>query len=219
MAGCYGRAGGAASHVIQSGMAMFGKDQLKEALALLGTLAHAEDKTLEIAVYGGSALMLLFDWRLATRDVDAVFEADRSHVRRLAADVAEVLELPEGWINDGVKGFLSAADAEATSKALFATYPSEAEPGLRVLVASPDYLFAMKCLAMRAGGLDDNSDLSDIRTLATELDLHTADEALAVVARYYPVARISPKTQFGLEEMFEGLAAPGVTPGKGGPPR
>ena len=56
----------------------FGKDQLKEALTLLGTLADGEGKTLEISVYGSSVLMPQFDWRQATRDVDAVFEADKS---------------------------------------------------------------------------------------------------------------------------------------------
>ena len=186
-------------------METFGKDQLKKALTLMGTLAHAEGKTLEIAVYGGSALMLLFDWRQATRDVDAVFEADKADVRRLASDVADALKLPADWINDGVKGFLSTADR--TSTELFATYPSETKPGLRVLVASPDYLFAMKCLAMRAGGVGENADVGDIRALARELNLQTADDALGVVARFYPPARISPKTQFGLEEIFSDLDA------------
>lgn len=181
-------------------MATFGKDQLKEALALLGTLARAEGKTLEIAVYGGSALMLLFDWRQATRDVDAVFEADKADVRRLASNVADTLKLPTDWINDGVKGFLSAVDRASTG--LFATYPSEAEPGLRVLVASPEYLFAMKRLAMRTAGVDGNADVADIRALAGELGLRTAEAAFEVVARFYPRSRISPKTQFGLEEIF-----------------
>lgn len=178
----------------------FGKVELKAALTLLGTLAHHEGKTLEIAVYGGSALMLLFDWRQATRDVDAVFEADKANIRRLASVVADRLGLPADWLNDGVKGFLSHGDRTALD--LYATFPSEGEPGLRVLVASPDYLFAMKCLAMRIGAVEGNSDVEDIRALAAELGIHTALEALAVVAKFYPRARISPKTQFGLEEMF-----------------
>ena len=188
-------------------MATFNKDQLKEALSLMGALAYAESKTLEVAVYGGSALMLLFDWRPATRDVDAVFEADKADVRRLASHVADALNLPADWINDGVKGFLSAADR--TSTELFATYPSEAEPGLRVLVASPDYLFAMKCLAMRTGGVDGNADVDDIRALAVELNLRTVEDAFGVVARFYPRARISPKTQFGLEEIFGDMGTDG----------
>ena len=206
-AGCYGGGGWAASGVVGWGMATFGKDQLKEALTLMGTLAHAEGKTLEIAVYGGSALMLLFDWRQATRDVDAVFEADKADVRRLATNVADALHLPANWINDGVKGFLSAMDRTATG--LFATYPSESEPGLRVLVASPDYLFAMKCLAMRTAGVDGNADMADIRALAGELGLRTAEDAFDVVARFYPRTRISPKTQFGLEEIFGDMEAEG----------
>lgn len=179
----------------------FGKGELKEALGLLGTLAHREGKTLEIAVYGGSALMLLFDWRQATRDVDAVFEADKADVRRLASVVGDQLGLPDDWLNDGVKGFLSHGDRTALD--LYATYPSEREPGLRVLVASPDYLFAMKCLAMRLGAVEGNGDIEDIRALAAGLGIRTARDALGMVAKFYPRARISPKTQFGLEEIFD----------------
>lgn len=62
----------------------FNRASLERALEALGTRAYAEGKTIEIAIYGGSALMLTFDWRVATKDVDAVFEADRQTVRRLA---------------------------------------------------------------------------------------------------------------------------------------
>ena len=94
--------------------------------------------------------MLTYDWRLATRDVDAVFEADKQIVRRLARDIAEENDWDPDWLNDGVKGFLSAADGSSQAKRLFRTYPSEEAPGVRVMVANPAYLFAMKCRAMRA---------------------------------------------------------------------
>jgi hypothetical protein len=50
------------------------RQTLEQALDELGRRTHAEDKTIEIAIYGDSALMLTYNWRVATRDVDAVFE-------------------------------------------------------------------------------------------------------------------------------------------------
>jgi len=94
----------------------FDRAALLDAFADLGRRAWAEGASIEIAVYGGSALMLVFDWRAATKDVDGVFENDRAIVRRLAADVAAERGWPSDWLNDGVKGFLSTRDGEAGMK-------------------------------------------------------------------------------------------------------
>jgi hypothetical protein len=185
---------------------VFNRHILEQALYELGRRAHAEGKTIEIAIYGGSALMLTYDWRLATKDVDAVFEADRQTIRRLAKDIAEENDWDANWLNDGVKGFLSAADASPEAKRLFQTYPSEEEPGLRVMVPNPAYLFAMKCRAMRIGGVDESVDIDDIKQLAREIGLTSAREALDLVTAFYPDRLIEPKTRFGLEEIFDKLS-------------
>jgi hypothetical protein len=109
-------------------------------------------------------------------------------------------------LNDGVKGWLSHRDADPDSKPLFKTYPSEDEPGLRVFVASPHYLFAMKCLAMRVGGVDDTQDRSDIEALARKIGIATAGQAIEIVSQYYPPSGIPPKTHFGIEEIFSRLS-------------
>jgi hypothetical protein len=187
----------------------FDRATLLQAFDDLGRAAWAEGTTIEIAVYGGSALMLTFDWRAATKDVDGVFEADRDTVQRLAARVAEDYGWPADWLNDGVKGFLSARDHEAGMKLLSGEFPSAAEPGLRVFIPRPEYLFAMKCRAMRLGGVDENRDIEDIRRLATELGVQTFEEAVALVASFYPRSQLQPKVQFGLEEIFSDLANDG----------
>lgn len=188
---------------------LFNRQSLERALEALGRRAHAEGKTIEIAIYDGSALMLTFDWRVATKDVDAVFEADRQTVRRLAREIAEENDWDPNWLNDGVKGFLSAVDSGPEAKRLFRTFPSESEPGLRVLVANPAYLFAMKCRAMRIGGVEESTDIADINRLAQEIGLASAQDALDLVAAFYPDRVIEPKTRFGLEEIFARLNAPG----------
>lgn len=187
----------------------FNRESLERALETLGRRAYAEGKTIEIAIYGGSALMLTFDWRVATKDVDAVFEADKQTIRRLARDIAKENDWDPDWLNDGVKGFLSAADSSPEAKRLFRTFPSESEPGLRVLVANPAYVFAMKCRAMRLGGVEESTDIADITRLAQEIGLTSAQDALDLVAAFYPDRIIEPKTRFGLEEIFARLNPPG----------
>jgi hypothetical protein len=188
---------------------------VEQALEELGRRARAEGKIIEIAIYGGSALMLTFDWRVATRDVDAVFEADKQTIRRLARDMAEDHGWDPEWLNDGVKGFLSASDAAPEAKRLFRTYPSEDAPGLRVMIASPAYLFAMKCRAMRLGGVAENADVEDIRSLAREIGVTNAQQALDLVSAFYPAQVLEPKTRFGLEEIFDGTIQD-MTPTPGG---
>ncbi len=187
---------------MKPGATPFDRATLELAFGRLGALAAAEGKLIEISIYGGSALLLTFDQRAATRDVDAVFDKDREFVRRAAARVAEEFGWTGHWINDGVKGFLSARDVQPDAKSLFRSYPPNRSAGLRVFLASPSYLFAMKCLAMRVGGTETSQDISDIRLLGGALGISTFDEANAVVSQYYPAGRISPKTQFGLQEIF-----------------
>jgi hypothetical protein len=184
------------------GGVQFDRVALLAAFGELGQAAWAEGATIEIAVYGGSAFMLIFDWRAATKDVDGVFDSDRERVRRLVAGVAQIRGWPSDWLNDGVKGFLSVRDREAGMKPLPGEFPSSDEPGLRVFVPRPEYLFAMKRRAMRLGGVDENRDIEDIRHLAAEIGIQDAEEATVLVASFYPHSQLQPKVQFGLEEIF-----------------
>jgi len=180
----------------------FDRQTIEKAFARLGELAVAAGKIVEISVYGGSALVLTLNARPATSDVDAVFERDRTFVRSAARQIAAEFDWDDGWLNDGVKGFLSGADGNPEAKRLMFTYPSEDRPGLRVFIASAPYLFAMKSLAMRTGGAEEKRDLDDIRRLGEALGVRSSPEALAIVARYYPAERLPPKTRLGLEEIF-----------------
>jgi hypothetical protein len=182
------------------------RDDVESAFAELGERARARGVIVEIAVYGGVALMLTFPGRPTTKDVDAVARSDAGVLRKLARELAESRAWPENWLNDAVKGFLSAHDREPGATRLFRTYPSETDPGLRVYVAVPEYLLAMKCLAMRIAQPEGSEDLADIERLVGFLDLSDAEAVLAIVEKYYPRGRIPPKTRFGVEELMGRLA-------------
>jgi hypothetical protein len=178
----------------------FDHEALQAALTEFGRRCHQSGRIVEIAIYGGSAIMLTMQFREATRDVDAVFDQDRDFVRKIAAGMAADFGWDEGWLNDGVKGFLSGVDSD--SKVLLRTYPSEDAPGLRVFVPKPEYLFAMKCAAMRIGGVEASSDVEDIRKIAELLGIKDSKQALGIVESFYPARLLKPATRFGLEEIF-----------------
>jgi hypothetical protein len=146
--------------------------------------------------------VLTLEGRVATQDLDAVIRNDAVWLGATVAAITRDRGWPEDWLIDGVKGFLSSKDAEPQARRLFKTFPSEQQPGLRVFVAGPAYLFAMKCLAMRIGGIDATQDRNDIEMLARVLNIDSAAKAFALVARFYPAERSSPKTQFGIQEIF-----------------
>ena len=123
--------------------------------------------------------------------------------------MAEEFGWDEDWLNDGVKGWLSSRDADPDVKALFKTYPAEDRPGLRVYAAKPEYLFAMKCRAMRVGGIETNSDIDDIKLLARAIGIKNSRDALTLVEKFYPQNMLQPKTRLGLEEIFLNLDVDG----------
>jgi predicted nucleotidyltransferase len=192
----------------------FDRKTLEYALAELGRRAFSAGRTVEIVIYGGSALLLTLNRRINTGDVDAVFEGNKDFIKRLAAEMAEEFGWDENWLNDGVKGWLSNRDADPDVRALFKTYPAEDQPGLRVYTAKPEYLFAMKCRAMRVGGIETNSDIDDIKLLARAIGIRTSQDALSLVEKFYPQNLLQPKTRLGLEEIFSKL---GIEPNNGTP--
>jgi hypothetical protein len=81
-----------------------------------------------------------------------------------------------------------------------------------MMIASPAYLFAMTCRAMRLGGVAENADVDDIRRLAREIGVTRAPQALDLVSAFYPAQVLEPKTRFGVEEIVDGTTQDAATP-------
>ncbi|MDE0371964.1 MAG: DUF6036 family nucleotidyltransferase [Rhodospirillales bacterium] len=145
----------------------------------------------EVYVVGGAVMCLVFDARASTRDIDAFFRP-AGEVGEAAQAVATAAGIPGDWLNDAVKAYLS--DHEDFQPYLELT-------NLHVLTASPEYLLAMKCLAMRLG--EGFHDEDDVRFLLRLLNLTDYQKALEVVTRYYPRERFPQKTLYALEELLE----------------
>ena len=180
---------------------------LHEVLTEFGELARAEGKVVEVAIYGGSALMLASNFRVSTRDVDAVADDEGQRViERLARKIAERRGWPPEWLNDQVFPFLSelVEGLGGDHHLLYRSYPSEHEPGLRVFVPTAEYLLAMKLMAMRIHDADGAKDREDICNLLAIVGLRTASQAIDFVAAFYPEARVSQKVASGIHELLAG---------------
>jgi hypothetical protein len=182
------------------------RDQLLAAFDEIGRAAAAAGTRLEIAVYGGSALMLASNFRYSTEDVD-VARLDHPWPEWLRA-VVERITAANGWaadwFNDGVSFHLSPLADRAADHLEFGTFPRDNDPaGLIVSVPSASYLLALKLKAMRVSDpLRGEQERLDILNLMRVLDIRTIDEAIAVLARYFPIsASAAEKQRFLLAHM------------------
>jgi hypothetical protein len=144
----------------------------------------------ELFLVGGAVMCLAYDARPSTQDVDAFFRPARQ-VREAAARVAAEVGMPADWLNDAVKGFMSEQGEFAPFLEL---------DHLRVMVAQPGYLLAMKCLSMRIGA--EFHDEDDIRYLLRHLDITRYDGAVAVITQFYPLEQFPQKTLYALAEIL-----------------
>jgi hypothetical protein len=172
------------------------REHILAALRALSDELGKRDVTGEICLFGGTVMILAFTARLTTKDVDALFQPTQV-IRELARRIADDQHLPANWLNDGVKGFVSARH-ETTAGNL------PQFPHLRLTMPVPEYLLAMKCMAARIGGTSDEpSDIADITFLIRHLKLNSPKEVLHLVAQYYPANRIPVKTQYLVEGLFD----------------
>lgn len=163
---------------------------LRRLFALLNEELAASGTEGELFLVGGAVMCLAYAARPSTLDVDALFRPARQ-VREAAARVAARAGVQANWLNDGVKGFLS----EHGNFRPFLELDH-----LRVMVAQPEYLLAMKCLALRIG--TEFHDEDDIRYLLRHLDVASYEQAVAIVSRYYPLERFPQKTLYALGELL-----------------
>lgn len=144
----------------------------------------------DVFVVGGAAMVVAYDARPATRDVDGVWHPS-SDVRHAAEAVAARHDdLAPDWLNDGVKGFLPGGD-RANPRVVY-----EGEH-LTVSVPSPEYLLATKLSASRT-----SRDEADILRLYRACGLTTVEEGLDLLERFYPGRPMEAKVRFFLEELL-----------------
>ena len=157
-------------------------ERLDEELGILGMQG-------ELLLTGGAAMCLVHSARDMTKDIDALYEP-KAVINQLISKIAVEDGLPEDWLNDSVKGFVT-DDAPRES---FLSMPN-----LKITAVSADYLLAMKLMSARFG----ETDYGDIKFLMKKLCIDTAEVMEKVVTTYYPIERILPKTRYIIEQLAE----------------
>ncbi len=170
------------------------KERIITALETLNNRLSEKGVTGELCIYGGAAMILAFDARESTRDVDAVF-VPKTKIYEEAARIADEMNLPIHWLNDSVKGFIS-EEGDVTTEGM------PQWESLRIMRPTTRYLLAMKCIAARVAEYDTVGDKKDIIHLCKDLGMYTAEEVFTLVEEYYPSPRIPVKTRFFIEEII-----------------
>jgi len=189
------------------GSRMFDRQGLVAAFTTIGAAALANGTRLELAVYGGAAMMLASNFRFATEDVD-IAELGTPWPAWLT-DVVQAIAVREGWaedwLNEAVTFHLSPLADRAADHLEFGSFPQTGPPGLSVLVPIADYLLALKLKAMRVlDPIKGPREAEDIRALTMVLGVDV-EGAIAIVRRYFPrTAEDAAKQRFLLGHMLRG---------------
>jgi hypothetical protein len=189
------------------------RELIEQAFDRMGELAAKRGLVIEIAVYGGSCLVLASDIRNASVDVDAVFLTNRSAVYEIADAVARQMGLTPNWINEAVRQTAPPIGNPEPNLLPFGDYPRQTTEavGLHVLVPTPAYLLAMKILANR---LDDErqkaqSDRNDALALMKITGINSREAIIDLLRQCYPnipgivEPRISPRIGAKIDSLMD----------------
>jgi hypothetical protein len=167
---------------------LLGRAELERAFTNLGERLARRGVVGDVFVVGGAAMALAYDASRATRDVDATF-LPHGIVLEEARRVADDLGLPPWWLNEQASVYISGKDDPGKRRVFD-------HPGLRVMAASPQHIFAMKSFAART------RDVDDLRVLADMIGLHSSGDALRICADFYPDEPIPARSAAILRELF-----------------
>ena len=117
-------------------------------------------KNVDIYLVGGASIVLSFNYRMSTVDIDAYF-IENSLLTTAINNVSKKLDLPNDWINQDFVKTPSYSPAITEKAKLFSKYGNY----INVLSLDAKYLIAMKLKSSRPTG----GDLDDIVMMIYEL--------------------------------------------------
>lgn len=172
------------------------KGDILAGLTRLSELAQKEDVTLEVSLYGGALMMLAYDARQSTKDVDAIIRPPDVG-RRLAAKVAQERGWHDDWLNDDVKQFVSTVETRDAW-----TPPGLNAPAIKITKPTAKYLLAMKVMACRRSLPGYAGDEADIAFLLKKMAIKNAGEVEHIVDQYFPDTVLSAATLAVIEKLL-----------------
>lgn len=175
---------------------LFNKQTLNMILDDLNTELTKAGITLELTIYGGAIMTLVYNNRPSTKDIDSVMKCDNMDIaNEILSIVKDKHSLSNDWINDEIKGpinFLKKEDIE-----VFRTYSN-------LIVKKPvvAQILAMKILAARR---EPSKDFIDSYLLCKSLNISTKDQLLKVISTYIPLSLIGERQMIFIKYLGEDL--------------
>ncbi len=160
------------------------KDKLLEIFDYLNERLKENQLQLEITVYGGSIMTIIYDNRPATKDIDCVFSETNSKLLKNILDLTQfTFNLSDDWINEDIKEPLKSLLKE--DKETYRVYSN-----LKILKPKAEQLLAMKILAARP---EPAKDFVDAYILCKNLNITTKTELLDIVSDYIPLTLLGER--------------------------
>jgi hypothetical protein len=162
------------------------KQEITDALKALGQLAVSQGESIELMVVGGAFMVLAYESRLGTKDVDALIitPPKTAIVRQLAEQIANERGWSADWLNDAVKGFVRGV---SNGEVLLES------PGILVRAPSVGQALAMKLSAWRQ-----DVDIND--ALLKQVAHKPKDELFSSLMPY-----LAPGTELKAQYAFDDL--------------
>lgn len=163
---------------VSNNIGLLNKDKLLEIFDYLNQQLKENNLQLEIAIYGGSIMTMVYDNRPATKDIDCVFSVTNDKLLDHILDNTQfVFNLSDGWINEEIKEPLKSILKEDLET--FRIYSN-----LRILKPRAEQLLAMKVLAGRP---EPAKDFTDAYILCQTLKITTKAQLVDLVGNYVPM--------------------------------
>jgi predicted nucleotidyltransferase len=166
------------------------RDEIEDALRELSDELVRQKVTARICIIGGAAMVLGFNSRYSTADIDADFYPT-DEIVAAAKKIASRRKLPKDWLNNFAKGFL----------------PAFKEPDWRpvlkignidIVTADERTMLAMKLRASRG-----SRDIEDIKFLVNKCGIESEQEALALYDEYFPEDPLPPRAKAMLSSALQ----------------
>jgi hypothetical protein len=185
----------------------FDRDALLDAFDRIGYAAIDAGTKLQIAVYGGSALMLASNFRFATEDVDIAEIGGKwpEWLSGVVSTIAREKGWSEDWLNDAVTLHLSPLAELQRDHLPFGNFPRRTEAvGLSVFIPTARYLLAMKLKSLRVSDFEKGAaDMADTAHLLQVTRITEVEQAIAVLAEFFPrSAADADKQRFVLKRLL-----------------
>ena len=160
---------------------------------------HGRKMPAEIIIIGGGAVLLKYNFRSSTGDVDAIVRSP-SVMQEAINSVGEKYHLPNGWLNTDFKNTASYSSVLIEKSKHYKTFSNI----LDIRVIDAEYLLAMKLMSGRGY----KNDLSDIAGILFEHEKAGNPISLeriqkAAVELYESWEKIPEKSRGMIQELFK----------------